>query len=119
VGSILALSIWGVVGWAPIVPQQHRLLKIAPEVGPLLLALNNTATYAGVACSALLGGGVILLIDRHYLGLVGAASIALGLVAAEAAHAVSRRRDRSTAGRRPIVGAPAGPVPSTASGETR
>jgi predicted MFS family arabinose efflux permease len=93
--SVVALAVWGVVGWAPIVPQQHRLLKIAPAVGPLLLALNNTATYTGVAASALLGGGVIMLIDHHFLGLVGAALIALGLLAAEAAHALNRRREPS------------------------
>lgn len=90
--AALALTVWGVVGWSPIVPQQHRLLRIAPDVGPVLLALNNTATYAGVACSAFLGGGVILLVDHHFLSLAGAAAILVGLLAAEAAHALGRGR---------------------------
>lgn len=86
-GSALALFTWGVVGWAPIVPQQHRLVKIAPSSAPLLLALNNTATYAGVACSALLGGLALLVIDHHDLSFAGAASIILAILFAEAAHA--------------------------------
>lgn len=92
VSAAIALAIWGVVGWAPIVPQQHRLVKIAPDIAPLLLALNNTATYAGVAVSATLGGVAILVIDPHWLGWAGAAAIAAGLLCAEAAHALSRRK---------------------------
>jgi DHA1 family inner membrane transport protein len=49
------------------VPQQHRLVKIAPQVAPLLLALNNTAIHGGLACSSMLGGLVLLFIDRHCL----------------------------------------------------
>ena len=83
--TMLALVVWGLCGWGLIVPQQHRLVKIAPHVAPLLLALNNTATYAGLACSGVLGGVVLLYLDRHYLGIVGAALIAVALVLAKAA----------------------------------
>lgn len=87
VTSIISLLVWGACGWGLLVPQQHRLIKIAPHVAPLLLALNNTATYAGLACSGVIGGLVILFIDRHYLSLVGAALITFALILAEAAHA--------------------------------
>jgi predicted MFS family arabinose efflux permease len=55
----------------------------ATAAATLLLALNNTATYGGLACSSLLGGVVLLFIDRHDLSLVGAAMIAVALVLAE------------------------------------
>ncbi len=86
VAAAAALIIWGLVGWGLIVPQQHRLVKIAPQMAPLLLALNNTATYGGLACSGVLGGIVLLFVDRQYLSIVGAGLIAIALVLAEAAH---------------------------------
>jgi DHA1 family inner membrane transport protein len=88
--SAVALCIWGVCGWGLIVPQQHRLVASAPNVASLLLALNNTATYAGLACSGLIGGMVILVVDHHYLSLVGVAWLSVALAFAEAAHAARR-----------------------------
>ncbi|MBT2321876.1 MFS transporter [Variovorax paradoxus] len=80
--ATIALTIWGLIGWGLIVPQQHRLVKIAPQVAPLVLALNNTATYGGLACSGVLGGLVLLFVDARYLSIVGAALIAIALVLA-------------------------------------
>lgn len=91
VTAVIALTVWGLIGWGLIVPQQHRLVKLAPQTAPVLLALNNTATYGGLACSGLLGGLVLLFIDRHYLSVVGAGLIAIALVFAEAAHRVTER----------------------------
>jgi DHA1 family inner membrane transport protein len=80
--AAIALTIWGLIGWGLLVPQQHRLVNIAPQVAPLLLALNNTATYGGLACSGILGGVALLYIDPQYLSIVGAALIAIALVLA-------------------------------------
>jgi predicted MFS family arabinose efflux permease len=96
-GTAIALTIWGVCGWGLLVPQQHRLVKIAPHVAPLLLALNNTATYTGLACAGVLGGLALLFIDPHYLSLFGAALIGIAFVLAVAAHrriVDQRRGDR-------------------------
>jgi predicted MFS family arabinose efflux permease len=100
--AVFSLVIWGLCGWGVIVPQQHRLVKIAPEIAPLLLALNNTATYGGLACSSVLGGMVLLFVDRHDLSLVGAGMIGIALVLAELTHlSIARRsiRDRALAQR--------------------
>jgi predicted MFS family arabinose efflux permease len=98
--AMFSLIVWGFVGWGVIVPQQHRLVKIAPQEAPLLLALNNTATYGGLACSSLLGGLVLLFVDRHYLSLVGAAMIAIALVLAEVTYArIGRATSRDAAAR--------------------
>jgi DHA1 family inner membrane transport protein len=91
VSALVALAIWGVCGWGLLVPQQHRLVKIAPGIAPLLLALNNTATYGGLACSGVIGGVVLLYMDPQYLSLVGAGLIAIAFVLAEAAHLHIRR----------------------------
>jgi predicted MFS family arabinose efflux permease len=92
VAATLALTIWGLVGWGLIVPQQHRLVRIAPQVAPLLLALNNTATYTGLACSGAVGGIILLFIQPRFLSLVGAQLILLALILAELAHRRSRGR---------------------------
>jgi len=96
-GSVVALVVWGFVGWGVIVPQQHRLVKIAPDVAPLLLALNNTATYGGLACSSMLGGFVLLFIDRHALSLVGAAMLFVACVLAEVTFAFIARKPAAPA----------------------
>jgi predicted MFS family arabinose efflux permease len=105
VTAAIALIIWGLIGWGILVPQQHRLVKIAPQVAPLLLALNNTATYGGLACSGVLGGLVLLFMDAQYLSIVGAGLIAIALVLAEAAHlCIERERVRSYATVNPGAG---------------
>ena len=84
--AALALTIWGICGWGLIVPQQHRLVQLSPQVAPLLLALNNTATYIGLACSGVLGGAVLASMGARYLSVVAAALIAIAFAFAEAAH---------------------------------
>ena len=102
-GAAIALAVWGVCGWGLLVPQQHRLVKTAPQVAPLLLALHNTATYAGLAGSGALGGFALLFMDARFLPLGGAALIAIALLFAEAAHrrieGPRARGGRVTAGR--------------------
>jgi predicted MFS family arabinose efflux permease len=95
VSAAIALTIWGLCGWGLLVPQQHRLVKVAPQVAPLLLALNNTATYGGLASAGVVGGLVFLYMDPQYLSIVGAGLIAIALVLAEAAHlCIERERIR-------------------------
>ncbi|PRX31301.1 putative MFS family arabinose efflux permease [Paraburkholderia sp. BL18I3N2] len=101
--TIVALTIWGICGWGLIVPQQHRLVQLKPDVAPLLLALNNTATYIGLACSGVLGGAVLRETGAQYLSLVAAALIAIAFLFAEAAHRCMNRvhvRHGATAQRR-------------------
>ncbi|GAB7524817.1 hypothetical protein PBS_38050 [Paraburkholderia sp. 2C] len=115
-GAMLALIVWGICGWGLLVPQQHRLVELAPNAAPLVLALNNTATYTGLACSAVLGGLILLFVDRHYLSIVGAGLITVALVLSEAAY---RNRQRGQARKKmnrmtkyTNTGHAQGPVPS-------
>jgi predicted MFS family arabinose efflux permease len=54
-----------------------------------LLALNNTATYAGLACSGVIGGVVMAFADYHFLSLFAVPLLAAALVFAELAHGFS------------------------------
>jgi len=75
--AALALIVWGVCGWGLVVPQQARLISIAPAAAPLLLGLNSAALYMGVSAAGVIGATGIAMFDRHLLGLVAAIPIAL------------------------------------------
>ncbi|WP_042885733.1 MFS transporter [Cupriavidus necator] len=84
-GAIPAIVVWGLCGWGLLVPQQHRLISLSPAASPLLLGLNSAAVYIGVSMSGVIGAAALTWLDRHALGLVGAALIAASLLAAERA----------------------------------
>lgn len=85
-GASVVLIVWGVAGWGILVPQQHRLIAIAPEKAPLLIALNAAAIYIGVSLSGALGAGVLYALGPGFLGPVGAVLILGGLVCAQLAN---------------------------------
>lgn len=103
--AVPALVIWGMCGWGLFVPQQHRLIGIAPSSAPLLLGLNSAALYVGVSMSGLIGGAAITWFDSYALGLVGAVFIAAALIVAEWAHRRIVWSDRHS------VGSAAAPTP--------
>ena len=81
-----ALIVWGLCGWGLFVPQQHRLISIAPAAAPLLLGLNSAALYVGVSMSGLFGGVAVTWFGSYALGPVGALFIVVALFVAERAH---------------------------------
>ncbi len=89
--AILAIVVWGVCGWGLLVPQQHRLISIAPASAPLLLGLNSAALYVGVSTAGVVGAASIALLDRHQIGLVGAAMLAVAFIIARQADRLIRR----------------------------
>ncbi|MGF6411578.1 MFS transporter [Paraburkholderia sp. MM5482-R1] len=60
-----ALVVWGMCGWSLLVPQQHRLISIAPVAAPVLLGLNSTAIYIGVSMSGVIRSGHHLVRSPH------------------------------------------------------
>lgn len=47
---------WGASGWAQTPAQQHRLIATAPQEAPLVVALNSSGIYFGIALGTALGG---------------------------------------------------------------
>jgi predicted MFS family arabinose efflux permease len=66
--------VWGVTVGIIVVPQQHRLIALSPAAAPVLLGLNSSALYIGVALGGGFGGPA-----QEWSGLAPAE---LGLVAA-------------------------------------
>lgn len=84
--TVIAIIVWGCAGWALLVPQQHRLISIAPAMAPLLLGLNSAGIYLGVSMSGVIGAFGITYFDQYHLGPFAACFALVALVLAEVAH---------------------------------
>ena len=52
----VAVTLWSLSGWSFMTPQQARLVAAAPDRAPVMLALNASAIYLGVAIGSAIGG---------------------------------------------------------------
>jgi MFS transporter, DHA1 family, inner membrane transport protein len=77
--ALLLLAAWAVVGTVMMAPQQARLVKLAPHARNLVLALNASALYLGMAGGALLGGFVLGSFGSAALPLVSALVTAVAI----------------------------------------
>jgi predicted MFS family arabinose efflux permease len=82
IGAALALFLWSAFTWSFNPPVQSLLLDLAPS-GGLVLSLNTSAIYFGVALAGVLGGVVIDTAGVLALPLFGGglALVVLGLLA--------------------------------------
>lgn len=80
-GAALALFVWSAFTWSFNPPVQSLLLELAPS-GGLVLSLNASAIYFGVALAGVLGGVVIATVGVLALPLFGAAlaAVVIGLL---------------------------------------
>jgi ABC-type bacteriocin/lantibiotic exporter with double-glycine peptidase domain len=78
------------------IPQQQRLLTMAPEHANVLLALNNSALYLGIAGGAALGGLALLALAVTQLAWVGVMSMLIALLIV--AITLHRSREQTQAG---------------------
>lgn len=80
IGGAIILLLWGLSFALLFIPQQQRLLNIAPEHANVVLALNNSALYLGIAGGAAVGGLALRFVAVTQLAWVGAVSILIGLL---------------------------------------
>lgn len=93
--AVPAIAAFGALGWGMLVPQQHRLVSLAPASAPVVLGLNTASTYLGVTAAGLIGAPGIQWIGPHQLGLIGALLVGLGLIASELASRKIRRVEKT------------------------
>ncbi|MEU3693782.1 MFS transporter [Streptomyces narbonensis] len=105
--ALVWAAVWGVSVGVIVVPQQHRLIALSPAAAPVLLGLNSSALYIGVA----LGGGFGGLAQEWF----GLAPAQLGLVAASVTVLTLLWHLGTT--RRPVAPAPVTPAPTSAGPE--
>ena len=74
------LLLWGMSFALLFIPQQKRLLTIAPEHATVVLALNNSALYLGIAGGAAMGGLALHWLAVTQLAGVGVISMLIALL---------------------------------------
>jgi MFS transporter, DHA1 family, inner membrane transport protein len=79
-GALITLFLWGLCIPLLFTPQQHRLLRLAPEHANVILAVNNSTFYLGIAGGAALGGLALRTVAVTQLGWMGAACVVLALL---------------------------------------
>lgn len=89
--ALMAMMVpWGIVGWAFPPAQASRIIRLAPDAAPIVLSLNASALYLGVALGAVVGGAVLRYGAPADLGLVAAAFPIVGLGVVLAGHRAAR-----------------------------
>ena len=78
--------VWSICAWSFMVPQQARLVALAPQFQGLLLALNASAIYVGASFGATLGGVTLRVESFAWLGPVAAMVAALALLSVLLGH---------------------------------
>jgi predicted MFS family arabinose efflux permease len=78
--------VWGISGWLLAPAQQHRLMELGGSAAQLLVSLNSSGMYLGIAVSGVLGAVVIGAVGVEWLPLVGAAAAAVGLAVVAATY---------------------------------
>ncbi|MFC9999900.1 MFS transporter [Nocardia sp. NPDC127526] len=80
--TLVWAAIWGMTLGVVVVPQQHRLITLSPAAAPVLLGLNSSAIYAGMALGGGLGGLAQEWMDitPEMLGLLAAGVTVLTLI---------------------------------------
>lgn len=81
--AIAAVVLWGACGWGISVPQQHRIISIAPAIAPIVIGLNNSATFLGATAAGIIGATGIQVLGGQHLGYVAAAFVAAALIVSE------------------------------------
>ena len=76
----VVLLLWGAAGFGMMAPQQARLATLAPAHGALLLSLNSSMLYLGMAVGAALGGLVAPWLGYARLSWMSAALVVIALI---------------------------------------
>lgn len=77
--AMALLLLWSVFGWSFMAAQQARLIGLAPEAAPVILALNAAGVYVGAALGSAIGGMVLSGFGLAPLGLVAGGLMVLAL----------------------------------------
>ena len=81
--AIAAIGMWGACSWGTVVPVQHRIAHINPSIAPILLGLNNSALFLGMAAAGIIGAAGIQVLGACYLGYIGAIFVAASMIASK------------------------------------
>lgn len=84
---MIATALWGAASWAQTPPQQHRLLTHESANATMVIGMNASALYMGVAVGTIVGS-ILITVDRV---ITIAAAVGLAVCAAALNSMASRR----------------------------
>jgi predicted MFS family arabinose efflux permease len=105
--AVVAILFWGACGWGSSVPQQHRIVSIAPQIAPIVLGLNNSAVFLGATAAGVVGAVGIEMFGAEKLPFIAAAITGAAILASELAVrkiAASKPNDATAAAHEPAPG---------------
>ena len=76
----LVLSAWSLAGWSHFPAQQSRLVSIDPPLAQLLLALNSSMLYVGIALGSLLAGWLLPVPEFAGLAIGAVVLVVLAII---------------------------------------
>jgi predicted MFS family arabinose efflux permease len=74
------ILVWGLGSFAVNGAQQFRLIAAAPALATASLPLNSSASFAGQAVAALIGGAIVSNMSPTVLPIAGAAFLGTALI---------------------------------------
>ena len=86
VTAVLVIALHGATSWGQLAAQQHRLVSLMPAAAPIVLGLNTSFTYFGVASAGILGAASLNLTGAHNIGWVAMILYIGALAVAEITH---------------------------------
>lgn len=104
----ILIAIYAAGTWAVTPPQQHRLLATHPDNPRLLLSLNASALYTGVAAGTAIGGAVISTTHSIVALCLGGASFQIAALLVLALSEWATQQETARRGAGPREGRPAG-----------
>lgn len=82
IGLAVVMAVWALSAWSLTVPQQHRLISIAPMASQIAIGLNSAGVFLGIGMAAGFGGLILDHVSVSALGYVGGLMVALALAVA-------------------------------------
>ncbi|MFF4951775.1 MFS transporter [Streptomyces chattanoogensis] len=115
-GTLVYAAVAPVAGWAVAVALPHRLVSLDPPNAPLLISLNSSALYLGVATAGGVGSLALTVLGNRWFPFV---SVALDLVALTMVVVTMRRRPAGRTDGVPAAGSVPATVPVQPAGHAR
>jgi predicted MFS family arabinose efflux permease len=83
--AAIAIALWGGLAWGTLVPQQFRLVTLAPSIAPVVIGLNTSAVYLGASLAGVIGATGLRVVGAHELPVISALLFTAALIATELA----------------------------------
>ncbi|RJE83929.1 MFS transporter [Paenibacillus sp. 1011MAR3C5] len=81
-GILVVLTLWSISAWSSGPTQQYYLTTIEPEASGVMLGLNQSMMQLAMAAGAGIGGVVVEGISLSAITWIGAAGVAIAIIAA-------------------------------------